>query len=233
MNDKKRGQISPDSFFGGVLTALAKKSETIVEIGCSYGEGSTKCLAAGLVRPTQHFWGIDCSPEKTAAARRANMGGRITFLCGVVLKPEECDITGKGVCGQTRNRMIPTDEPRLSAALKDMRDCSNMPYIGDQLPEQIDLLLLDGGEYTTRFEFLKLYKRCKVIALDDIRKDIAWKNYANHQSLMSALNPIGWELICHQPYERNGWSVFRRTDKRQQGHLVPAWNTIDDVSFED
>lgn len=223
------GQILPDSNFGRVLTRLAMHSNTIVEIGCWHGGGSTKCLAAGLVRPDQRMWSIDISPSMVSEARMRNPDERITFLCGTVLKPEECDITGAGVYGQTRHNMIPNEEPRMSEAIRELANCEKLPYIGDQIPEQIDLLLFDGGEFASRFEFLKLFKRCEVIALDDTRKDRAWKNYQNHQGLMSPLNPTGWNLMFNRPYERNGWSVFYRVDKRPPGSLVPMCNEPEDI----
>lgn len=229
MNNIK-GQILPESNFGQVLTRLAMNSQTIVEIGCWHGGGSTKCLVAGLVRPEQRMWSIDTSPAMVASAREINPDGRITFLCGTVLKPEECDIHGKDLYGQSRgDKLIPNDEPRRSLFFAEMKACESYPYIGDQLPEQIDLMLFDGGEFTSRFEFLKLYKRCKVIALDDIRRDVAWKNYQNHQGLMSPLNPTGWNLMFHRPFERNGWSVFYRVDKRPAGHLEPMCKGPEDI----
>lgn len=225
----EKGQILPDTNFGRVLTRLAMNSNTIVEIGCWRGGGSTKCLANGLVRPEQRMWSIDQSPQMVAEAREVNPDQRITFLCGTVLKPEECDITGLGVAGQTRDKMIPTEEPRLSLAMSELRHCEQTPYIGDQLPEKIDLMLFDGGEFTSRFEFLKLFKRCKVIALDDIRKDVSWKNHQNHQGLITPLNPMGWNLMFHRPFERHGWSVFYRVEKRPAGHLEPMCKGPEDI----
>lgn len=226
-----KGQILPESNFGQVLTKLASLSNTIVEIGCWRGGGSTKCLALGLVRPDQRMWSIDISPEMVAEAKAGNPDPRITFLCGTVLTPEECDITGAGVYrGQTRNKMIPTEQPQMGEAIQQLGDCSRTAYVGDQLPEQIDLMLFDGGEFTSRFEFLKYYKRCKVIALDDIRRDVAWKNYQNHQGLMSPLSPTGWNILFHRPFERNGWSVFYRVDKRPPGHLVPMCAGPEDIA---
>lgn len=232
MSDPNKGQILPESNFGQVLTRLASLSNTIVEIGCWHGGGSTKCLAAGLVRPEQRMWSIDQSPEMVKEARVVNPDERITFLCGTVLTPEECDplkpttlYAGDSTQGKS---LIPQDE-RLKAAMDEMAHCAKVPNILSQLPEKIDLMLFDGGEFSTRFEFLKLFRRCKVIALDDIRRDIAWKNYQNHQGLMTPLNPTGWNLMFHRPFERNGWSVFKRVDKRPPGHLEPLCQGPEDI----
>lgn len=225
-----KGQILPESNFGQVLTKLASLSNTIVEIGCWRGGGSTKCLALGLVRPEQKMWSIDISPEMVAEAKAGNPDPRITFLCGTVLTPEECDPHSKALYGQSRSdKLIPSEQPHLSLSIEELKNCAKTTYIGDQLPEKIDLILFDGGEYSSRFEFLKLYKRCRVIALDDIRRDVAWKNYQSHQSMMSPLSPVGWNILFHRPFERNGWSVFYRVDKRPPGHLVPMCAGPEDI----
>lgn len=226
------GQIMPDTYFGRVLTRLAMNSDRIVEIGCWRGGGSTRCLAAGLVRPEQRMWSVDTSPQMIAEARERNPDERITFLCGTVLTPRECDFKNHGLYANGRHQsksLIPEDQ-RLPDAMAEMQRTSQCTCVIDQLPEQIDLCLFDGGEYSTRFDFLKLYKRCRVIALDDIRRDCAWKNYQNHFSLInSQLNSIQWDMMFSNPYERHGWSVFVRVPKRPAGKLFPLCKSIDDI----
>lgn len=225
------GQIMPDTNFGKVLTRLAMNSNTIVEIGCWHGGGSTKCLAAGLVRPEQRMWSVDVSPKMIAEARGRNPDERITFLCGTVLKPKECNPLNHGLYDgswEQSKPLIPSDQ-RMPEAVAEMKRTSEAPHVCDQLPEQIDLCLFDGGEYATRFDFLKLFRRCRVIALDDIRRDVSWKNYRNHQGLMSPLGPHAWNLMFHRPYERHGWSVFIRVPKRPNGKLFPLCNNLEDI----
>lgn len=61
--NEPKGQILPGSRFGDMLTELAKQSETIVEIGTWHGLGSTRCLANGLVRPTQHMYAFEIDTQ--------------------------------------------------------------------------------------------------------------------------------------------------------------------------
>jgi hypothetical protein len=39
------------------------------------------------------------------------------------------------------------------------------------LPKVFDVILLDGGEFTTYYEFQLLKNRCKILMLDDINVD--------------------------------------------------------------
>ena len=144
--DKSLGHIMPDSNFGQALTRIANFSNTIVEIGCWRGDGSARCLASGLIRPEQRMWSVDIDPEMIAEARSRNPDERITFLCGTVLKPEECDGYNSPLMKTARRPLIPEYNPARDEALQEMRECAKAPCVFDQLPEKIDLLLLDGGD---------------------------------------------------------------------------------------
>lgn len=76
----ERGQIEPSSEFGQELTRLAKDSERIVEIGSFFGEGSTLCLAHGLIRPTQRMYVVEQSQEMWFASSRFHQDHRIRFI---------------------------------------------------------------------------------------------------------------------------------------------------------
>lgn len=74
------------------------------------------------------------------------------------------------------------------------------------LPDQIDLLLLDGGEFTSDADFLALGYRAKVIALDDTHPDKSVKNtYANTKLLQA-----GWNFLRGNAQDRNGWAIWGR-----------------------
>jgi len=71
----------------------------------------------------------------------------------------------------------------------------------DQLPAQIDLLLIDGDDWTGFSEFGALWQRCKWIALDDT------KETKGRQSREFALK-AGWKALHDDLNERNGWAIF-------------------------
>jgi hypothetical protein len=80
MNLALLGQILPDSDFGKLLTELAKRSRTIVEIGSWHGEGSTRCLVNGLVHRAQTLWTIEAD-EKCAKEVCNRYRGNPQVIC--------------------------------------------------------------------------------------------------------------------------------------------------------
>ncbi len=85
-----RGQVDPDSPFGRALTVEAIQAETIVEIGTWFGLGSTKALADGLVRPSQHLYTVEVDPGRSAEAQARYHDNRITFLVGRGVEVSDC-----------------------------------------------------------------------------------------------------------------------------------------------
>jgi hypothetical protein len=94
----------------------------------------------------------------------------------------------------------------------DVGNVVNSPVINP--PSKIDFLLLDGGEFTTYFEFFKLFPFCnKYIALDDV-------DVAKCSKIRSFLKSTGnWEEIKYIS-ERNGFSMFKKIE-----HPVPNIRT--------
>ncbi len=74
----------------------------------------------------------------------------------------------------------------------------------DKLPEQIDVLLLDGGEFTSYAEYSVLKDRTKVLALDDTR---VYKNKKVRSELIVNDN---WKLLYDNLQDRNGTTIFER-----------------------
>jgi len=73
------------------------------------------------------------------------------------------------------------------------------------MPDKIDLLLLDGGEFSTLSEFNKLYSRSKYILLDDTNT-----TKCNKVSKI-LIEDNNFELIFdEQTDDRNGFMAFRR-----------------------
>ena len=70
-----------------------------------------------------------------------------------------------------------------------------------------DVVLLDGGEFTTWYEYLAIKDRCKILALDDT-------NVAKCRRIVEDLKaqPGRWKIVLNEPHERNGNVVAVRID---------------------
>lgn len=210
MNPTPIGHVTPDTAFGKMLTTLAGESEVILETGGFYGLGTTRCLHAGLKRDSQrlHSLDYDAGPQTHARTLYAD-DPRVVFITGTIVKPEEFQEFIHPDPAITRQIYYDPERAHNATA----------PYVLDQIPEDIDLLVLDGGEWTSDVEFQKLYERAKVIALDDALKLKSNKNWRAHWFLIGE----DWELIAENWDERNGWSVFRRPEQsgsNEQGNVI-------------
>jgi hypothetical protein len=90
-------------------------------------------------------------------------------------------------------------------------DCLNysmVPNVCDKLPETIDLLVLDGGEYTSQAEFHKFYKRAKYIVMDDTNPEMTIKFVAVREEILAGRIPV--QVIKDRFHDRNGWLVVKR-----------------------
>jgi hypothetical protein len=89
----------------------------------------------------------------------------------------------------------------LKNDLNDYFLCEN---ILNQIPDNIDFLLLDGGEFSTYSEWNILKNRSKIIVLDDT---LVLKCKKIREEL---LNDDNYELIIDYPSDRNGFAIFKK-----------------------
>lgn len=186
-------QITLESPLGVWLKNLAMRSQNIVEIGTGSGNGSTQCLIAGL-QPGAHIFTVEGS--KTAydeAVQVLYSYPDVTLLFGVASKTEPPW----------------QDHPHPKAPGWHKEDCRivrESPQVLDQIPLSIDLLVLDGGEFSTFCDFFALNMRSKIIAMDDTNPARSVKNVEPLKTLKSA----GWKMIAEDPNYRNGYAIYER-----------------------
>jgi hypothetical protein len=86
----------------------------------------------------------------------------------------------------------------------DISNCLVAPNVLDQLPQTIDFLLLDGGDFTTLQEFQILLPRCTAfIALDDTHLEKC-------KRVREILAELPEWLEIYRSDGRNGFSVFEK-----------------------
>ena len=195
-----QGQILEGSTFGNWLETIITiyRPKTIVEIGTWKGLGSTKRIIDSIAKNNldAEFYSLEANKgfhEIATANLSAVLSDKVHLLYGRIIEVREIHDFVQ------RNEISAVQSGWLQNDLMDFARCENVLA---QLPESIDFLLLDGGEFSTYAEWSKLKDRTKVVALDDT---VELKNREIRQQL---LDDPSYELITDSQ-ERNGFSIFR------------------------
>ena len=169
----KLGQIQIHSLAGQTIinTCLREDVNTIVEIGTWNGMGSTRCICEATKNTDKKAISIEIDIEKYKEAIQNIDSANIKLIYG--------KITNEYLSLDNLPDIFFTDYPidiKKTWLYKDINNILTAPDVIEFLPEKIDFLILDGGEFTSNQEYLLLKSRSKYIFLDDT-KPPAVKNY--------------------------------------------------------
>ena len=168
MNQAPKGgefaEIVPNSIWGDSLFTLATRQDikSVVEIGTLDGTGSTRIILNALRRRDDWdsliFFSIEASAlaHELALKNNPDLESNFIFLHGNLLSADSPML----VVG------LSPDEMRWWAS--DSEDRFGAPNVMRYLPEKIDLLILDGGEFSTFNDYLILRSRTRILYLDDV-----------------------------------------------------------------
>lgn len=205
----KQGQISSGDSLGAFLKDLARNPRyaRYLEIGTWNGLGSTKCFYEGfLERPVGSyvFYSLECNAEKSHDARRYYEEGVEPRLPDIHILHAKAvrDVPDEAILKEQFDAFEPTWH---RVDIENMRAC---PYLFEMelgCEPSFDVVFLDGGEYTTYYEYLALKDACKVLVCDDSSVE---KSKRIRAELMASPD---WRCLRDAPYERNGWCAFERT----------------------
>lgn len=197
------GQITRASELGKALYSLSKRPDikNIVEIGTWSGMGSTKCVIDGLLERSDDykFITIELYPEMYAMAKTnlaPFLNEKVQLLNGRIVNYEDAFWFDHKAID------FNTNEHAWLYYEKDMNYLKIAANVLDTLPVFIDLLILDGGEYTTYPEYTTLRNRTRIFALDDTR---TLKCNRIREELVQA----GFQVLLDSG-ERNGTAIFER-----------------------
>lgn len=201
---KGGGQVAPDSLFGKVLERLAENESyrTFLEVGTWNGEGSTRSIATGIQHRNTpaEFWSYEANLE---------MFGKASQYWSS--RPQWLHLVYGSLHGTVMSRDQVVSHPNYPLVKEhytlwyddEAKCCTQSPIVLP--PESVDVILLDGGEFSTAGDW-EVLKKCnpKVVALDDtsviktsdIRKEL--------------LESSEWETVEDHPKDRNGWAIFKR-----------------------
>ena len=156
-----KGQMSKRDGIGRWVITLSSlpSTKTILEIGVWNGLGTSMLIIQGVkLRNSElpRIWGLESNLKMYQIARKnLSQYKYYNLIFGSVVKESELSVDA-----------LSGDESKwLDSDIQSLREA---PYIFEELPEKIDLLILDGGEFSTYGEFLKLVDRVRSwIILDD------------------------------------------------------------------
>lgn len=192
------GQIKVDSPFGQWITKYAAdpKFSRYLEIGTWNGQGSTCCFYEGFKTRTDTFalQSYEIAKDRVIEATNVWNGySPIQIIHGRMLEDTECP---------TWN-IVRSIHPSINIEwhTQDVMHFWNCKYVPMNDPE---VILLDGAEYLTWFEFEKMIKttNASVYLLDDTQtakcpKILEW--FKSHPE---------WKRVDGSDTERNGWAIY-------------------------
>jgi len=160
------GQISNDEFSKDIQKyATNDKYTTFLEIGTWNGLGSTMSFADGFKHRTDNyiFYSLECNRDKWYDALQLyNYNDKMHILNDVIWNEIPEDFYK--IFPQCKSNAMYKHWNEID--IKNMKQCKlflNRPNV----PDIFDVILLDGGEFTTYHEFQILKKKCKILMLDD------------------------------------------------------------------
>jgi len=169
--------------------------QNLVEIGTWKGMGSTLCLLKNK-KNNSAFTSLEFNYVNYQIAKNnlSNFEGELNLIYGRIVEIED-------VVSFISDINLSEEQKRWLEG--DMNDFEKTQNVISQIPNEIDFLLLDGGEFSTYPEWTKLKERTKFVALDDIR---VLKTKKIYEELSSDENYILLEITD----EGNGFCIFKK-----------------------
>lgn len=200
---KQLGQISNDMFSIKIHEMAANLSNvSFLEIGTWNGMGSTKQFVDVLKHRTDDyiFYSLECNTDKCNDAKKLYVNESKVHLLNEVLYNDE-PTNFLDIFPQCATNNMFKEWHRVD--ISNMKKC-NVFLKRNDLPEIFDVVLLDGGEFTTYFEYRLIKDRCKYLLLDDI-------NVAKCTKIVEEIKaePDKWEILEENRSTRNGFLVCR------------------------
>ncbi len=202
MNIYNTGQIEPTSSFGELIKNIASLPEvnTIVDVGTWSGLGTTLCIIQGIQGTDKKLFSVELYPNMYTVAQenlKGYMNDNIKLLNGRLINRSDIEYP-------LPSDMNPSCQHYQLYYHTDMEYLDTQPLVIDELPDYIDLLILDGGEYTTYTEYQKLKGRFTWLVMDD-------SNVLKCKRIKEELlvDP-SFECVFDAPNEKHGQSIFRK-----------------------
>jgi len=214
------GHINTDNKFGFLLTKLGADAQftTYLEVGTWNGQGSTRCLMYGIQNnpnPKVKLYSLEANLEMYQKAISFWGKGRpqLELLYGTLHKTimplsdvESNPMFYKYLASGDKYKQWHHEE-QVSVFSSDII----------VIPEtQIDVVVIDGGEYSADGDWEVLQtKNPKVVCLDDCQ---VVKAYHLRNRLIASNE---WDIVIDEIDDRNGWIILKRKDVNLEDDFVP------------
>jgi hypothetical protein len=197
----RNGQISGQDSLAYWLRAVASDPNvhTIVEIGAWEGKGSTRCIGEVLTsrkdRGLCKLISLESNRERCLRAQKRNMKFSIvTVIWGSIVGKDDLDLEG-----------LTSDEKIwLEDDIKSLEQC---PQVLSEIPDLIDALFLDRGEFSTKSEYVLLSNRVTNWLISDDTG--TRKSTTITQDIRNGSTPF---TVIVDSDQRNGFMVAKLTE---------------------
>ncbi len=201
---KSPGNIRRDTKSGRLIENVIYEHSLrkILEIGTWNGLGSTNTVIDILEDLNEDYSFISIESDKIFFEQakknlKKKMNKNIQLKLGRIIEIDELPDIENINFGEVG--LIPQNKEWF---IQDLRRYKKVKNIYNELPSEFDLVILDGGEFSTYPEFLKLYKKTKFIALDDT------ETYKQYDVLKFIKNNMGFKLVS----ETSGFAIYKVSD---------------------
>jgi len=207
-----QGQVNRGSTLGNIIYNMCKQDDikTIVEIGTWNGMGTTKCIYDAIVDSKKTNYLVYSLESNKSFYNEAinnfnNFPKIINFnlLLGRIINPEDMLNIDNA---DDKFFSIHSKNIQKEWLKEDIYNCNNVECVLDMLPQKIDLLILDGGEFSTLAEFNILKDKTTYFILDDT---LALKNFEVSNIMR---NDKKYEILFDEPNDRNGFLISKIKD---------------------
>jgi len=204
----RTGQILSHDSLAMWLRAIAIDPDVlqIVEIGAWEGKGSTRVFAEAVsTRPETEpvsIVSLEAAKERAIRAQKRNRKFRfVQIIWGSIVSEQDLDHQG---LSESENLWI----------TEDINALKNCPQVLDLIPDSIDALFLDGGEFSTRKEYDLLFERVtKWLILDDTASR---KCASIAKDIRAGKTPF---IVVVDSQQRNGFMIALVRTKRSVNSL--------------
>jgi hypothetical protein len=200
------GQINIGTELGDFIYELCKRDDiiNIVDIGAWNGLGTTRCIYQSIIDNNKENYLVKSLESNTDFYQTAKNNipqlDNFTLINGRII--ESIDLIDIDKCSDhffvEHSRDI-----QKGWLQEDIKNYNNIKNVLSELPDKIDLLILDGGEFSSLAEFNVLKDITRFVVLDDTK---CIKNYEVSNFIR---NNKSYNIIIDSN-DRNGFLVAEK-----------------------